>query len=155
MHVLVNRTLCAQLPGGQANVEARNKAMKDRLEHLYAMHAINIQMQDTRVAIHGDKDYADDNDDPFMEDEPEHDVKKEEHDKSSVKKEEDSDVKLEDGHEQHAAYSPRLGQSQNRSHINGSPPLSSSPPSGSPGSFHRHWKDNIVSYFDRLPRSGR
>ncbi|KAK9893702.1 hypothetical protein P389DRAFT_174524 [Cystobasidium minutum MCA 4210] len=145
-------TLCAHLPGGKANVEARNKAMKDRLEHLYAMHAINIQMQD-RVALYGD----DNDDDPFMEDEPEQakTVKTQANSHegtSSVKKEEEqeiSDVKTEDGHSQSPGYSPRLGNGHPQfasSHINGSPPLSSSPPSGSsPGAFHRHWKDNIVS----------
>lgn len=136
--------LCSQLPGGKANVELRNKAMKDRLEHLYAMNAINLQMKD-RVAI------KEDDDDPFMDEEPEQ-GKASSNEANIVKKEEEEDgsilVKVEDQQTQHSAYSPQTpdDRHQLRSHINGSPPLSSSPPgNGSPGAFHRHWKDNLVS----------
>lgn len=121
-------------------MELRNKAMKDRLEHLYAMHAINVQLQD-RVAIQED-------DDPFMEDEREP-AQHANDDRSLTKKEEGDDllVKSEDQHSHHPAHSPQVQDNhhhQLRSHINGSPPLSSSPTHGSPGPFHRHWKENIV-----------
>ena len=111
--------------------------MKDRLDHLYAMHAINVQMQD-RVAI------LEDDDNPFMDDEPDTSTT------DDMIKQEDGDrpVKSEDQMQQGTARSPQRlqeGHAQFRSHINGSPPLSSSPPNGSPGGFHRHWKENIVS----------
>lgn len=104
--------------------------MKERLDHLYAMHAINVQMQD-RVAIQED-------DNPFMDDEAEH--------LKAVDSNTDM-VKTEDDEQHTTAYSPQLQNdySQFRSHINGSPPLSSSPTNGSPGAFHRHWKANLVS----------
>lgn len=123
-------------------MEQRNKAMKDRLDHLYAMHAINVQMQD-RVAIQED-------DNPFMDDEPEQSTPMNSNTRSAKKEQEEEDFIVKNESQQndhHSTHSPRLQDDypQLRSHINGSPPLSSSPPSGSPGAFHRHWKENIVS----------
>lgn len=126
--------------------------MKDRLEHLYAMHAINIQMQD-RVAIQED-------DNPFMEDDDMPDTSKSNITSvQNVKEEEFDDVKPVKGEDyapQYPVFSPHMQDgfvqsSQSRSHINGSPPLSSSPTNGSPGAFHRHWKENIVSPKAKYP----
>jgi len=106
------------------------------------MHAINIQMQD-RVALQED-------DNPFMDDETEH-ITAVDGNTNMVKPENDDEdpVKKEDSTRYQAptASSPQLQSdySQFRSHINGSPPLSSSPTNGSPGAFHRHWKANLVS----------
>jgi hypothetical protein len=144
----VNRTLCAQLPGGYEHVQARNEAMKNRLDHLYNMHAINVQLEDTKVATGDDEN-------PFMEEEEALDerVGEEQQDKkpsTSVKMEladELPQVKSEDDSHTPKAASPQLNSgsaSQLRSYNNSSPPLSSSPTNGSPGAFHRHWKQNIV-----------
>lgn len=114
--------------------------MKDRLEYLYAMHALSIHMQD-KAALN-------DNDNPFIDEED--DVKPARSTTNTptiVKKEEPISPKIEDDQQQLAAYSPQLqgGPSQlPENTTDDGPPLSSSPSNASPSTFHRHWKENIV-----------